>query len=73
MLFPTNPENKCIPESFHISNVITSLNVVKLVNASVMAQSQGDPGLLLVPHALLRSKLQGHEGWEDKNPSGGVF
>lgn len=58
MFFPTNQENKFIPDLFQISNVMTSPNVMKLVKASVVVQIQKDPGLLLIPYTFLRKKPQ---------------
>ena len=70
MFFPTNQENKFIPESFHILNVIISPNVMKLVNASVMAQSQGDPGLLLTLTLCSGRNSRNMKNRKDKNLSG---
>ena len=70
MFFPTNQENKFIPESFHILNVITSPNVMKLVNASVMAQSQGDPGLLLILMLCSGRNSRNMKNRKDKNLPG---
>ena len=70
MFFPTNQENKFIPELFHFSTVITSPNIMNLVNASVMAQSQGDPGLLLMLMLCSGRNSRNVKDKGDKNPSG---